>query len=373
MATRYLLYSHDGFGLGHTRRNHLIAQAVLEADPGAEVTLITGVAARPGWLGSTRRLRVVGVPPLLKDASGAYRSGAVPFEDAVAQRARRFDAEVAEHRPHVVVIDRHPGGTAGELRPGLHRAREQGAAIVLGLRDVLDEPQIVRAELAGDGWRDVPELLTEVLVYGASHFVDHEREYGLPVTPRYCGWVVPRPRTGQRQRWSLVVAAGGGGDGGPVFDLGAALLAGRPGWNGVMAAGPYADRASVAAAGRALGHRLTVLEAATGCEELFASAGAVLCMAGYNSTLEALAAGQRPILVPRRSPRREQAIRAWRLAALGLADVVDEGAAAAEVDWLLGRGRRLAPGSLQAAGIDLDGARRAAARLVQLSLGVPVR
>jgi predicted glycosyltransferase len=90
-------------------------------------------------------------------------------------------------------------------------------------------------------------------------------------------------------------------------------------------------------------------------------------MAGYNSTLEALAAGQRPILVPRRSPRREQAIRAWRLAALGLADVVDEGAAAAEVDWLLGRWRLLEPGAVAAAGIDLDGARRAAARLGELS------
>jgi predicted glycosyltransferase len=373
MATRYLLYSHDGFGLGHTRRNLLIARAVLKADPGAEVTLITGVAARPGWLESTRRLRVVQVPPLLKDASGAYRSGATPFEAAVAVRAERFHREVAERRPHVVVVDRHPGGTAGELRVGLRRAREQGSALVLGLRDVLDEPRIVAAELAGEGWRDVPELFDEVLVYGARHFVDHEREYGLPVRPRYCGWVVPDVLPTRPQRWSLVVAAGGGGDGGPVFDLGAALLAGRPDWSGLFAAGPYADHRSVRLASRSLGPRLTVLESAAGCEALFARAGAVLCMAGYNSTLEALATGQRPILVPRRSPRREQAIRAWRLAALGLADVVDEGADAAEVDWLLGLGRRLPPGRVEAAGIDLRGARRAAARLGELSARAAVR
>jgi predicted glycosyltransferase len=87
-------------------------------------------------------------------------------------------------------------------------------------------------------------------------------------------------------------------------------------------------------------------------------------MAGYNSTLEALAAGRRPILVPRRSPRREQAIRAGRLAALGLAHVVDEGAAAREVSWLLGRDHSVTPEDLARAGVWLDGADRAAHLLV---------
>ena len=66
-------------------------------------------------------------------------------------------------------------------------------------------------------------------------------------------------------------------------------------------------------------------------------------MAGYNTTVEALAAGVRPLLVPRRSPRREQAIRATRLASLGLADIVDEDATVDEVSWLLRRPRRLDP------------------------------
>jgi len=83
-------------------------------------------------------------------------------------------------------------------------------------------------------------------------------------------------------------------------------------------------------------------------------------MAGYNSTLEALAAGIRPVLVPRRAPRREQAIRALRLAALGVADVVDGEASLEEVTWLLERPRLLPPGALDAAGIRLDGAERAA-------------
>ncbi|NUS50408.1 MAG: hypothetical protein HOQ22_05120, partial [Nocardioidaceae bacterium] len=59
----------------------------------------------------------------------------------------------------------------------------------------------------------------------------------------------------------------------------------------------------------------------------------------------------------------EQAIRAGRLAALGLADVVDEGADVGEVAWLLGRPRTLRPDALQDAGIDLDGAGNAARRM----------
>ena len=91
-------------------------------------------------------------------------------------------------------------------------------------------------------------------------------------------------------------------------------------------------------------------------------------MAGYNSTLEALAAGHRPVLVPRRHPRSEQAIRAERLQELGLADVVQPGADPAEVAaWLRDRPRVLPGGALDAAGIDLRGAETAATRLHELS------
>jgi len=98
-----------------------------------------------------------------------------------------------------------------------------------------------------------------------------------------------------------------------------------------------------------------------------ARATGVVQMAGYNTTFEALAAGLRPVLVPRRNPRREQAIRASRLTALGVADTVDEGVPAEEVDWLLGRDRLLPPGALAAAGIRLDGAERAAAAVTELA------
>jgi predicted glycosyltransferase len=367
MSTQYLFYSHDGFGLGHVRRNTLIARAVLALDPTARVSLVTGLAVRPEWMRRTPRLRVHHVPPLLKAKDGSYRNSSVPFEVALREREAVFADLVEQERPTAVVVDRHPYGTAGELRKGLDTAKEHGAVLALGLRDVLDEPQVVAEEMAGLGWKDVGEMYDDILVYGRRHFVDHVAEYGLARTPTYCGWVVERPRDVTVRNNLLVVAAGGGGDGASVFELGARLLADTPAMRGLFAPGPYADMDAVRGASDRVPGRARITTHSAACGPMFARAEAILCMAGYNSTLEALAAGQRPILVPRRTPRREQAIRASRLGALGLADVVDEGADVAEVAWLLSRPRRLAPGALRSAGIDLDGATRTALRLRELT------
>ncbi len=367
MVTRYLFYSHDGYGLGHVRRNSLIARAVLDTDPGAQVSLVTGVKVRPRWLRQAARVRVHRVPPMLKSTDGSYRHEKLPFWAAVRERERIFAALVDDERPDVVVVDRHPYGTAGELRTGLDLARRRGSALVLGLRDVLDEPSIVREEMRGLGWADVEDVYDDVLVYGGRHFVDHEAEYGLSLPLHYCGWVVERPAPSRSDSNLLVVAAGGGGDGASVFEMGARLLTHRTDMVGLFAPGPYAGADAMRRL-RGLGSgRVRVVSPLEACGRWFSRAEAILCMAGYNSTLEALAAGQRPILMPRRNPRREQAIRAEWLDGLALADVVEPGADPADVAALLQHPRTLPDGALESAGIDLDGALNAARRLHALS------
>ena len=363
---RYLFSSHDGFGVGHVRRNVLVARALLAVEPDADIGVVTGLPVRPSWLGDDR-LRVERLPSLVKDADGAYRNDEMSFDETIERRSSRFAAIVEDHRPDVVVVDRHPYGIAGELVPGLDRARATGAATVLGLRDILDEPAVVAAELAG--WTDVAERYDRVLVYGERVLCDHVAEYGLPVAPEYCGWVVEDRADVRRERGLLVVTAGGSGDGDAVFELGLDVCESMPELRAVLVAGPYAtasldDRVLTA---RNLEGRIRLVRDTPGCGPLFARADRVVQMAGYNSTFECLAAGIRPVLVPRRTPRREQAIRATRLAALGLADVVDPPASAAEVAWLLRRPRTLTAGDLGAAGIRLDGAARAAAHLGALA------
>lgn len=369
--SRYLFSSHDGFGLGHTRRNGVIASTLLATDPTAEAMVVTGLPTRPSWLHQPR-LTTVAVPPLVKHSRCGYQSLGMTFEDAVLERALTFSRCIEEFRPHVVVVDRHPYGTAGELRRGLDLARRQGARIVLGLRDVLDEPVIVREELAGAAWVDVAERFDEVFVYGERHFCDHELEYGLPITPRYCGWVTERRQEPTPEPRLLAVAAGGGGDGDAVFRLALGVLELRTDWRAVIAVGPYADRAALArrCEQSPASSRVHMVIETAGCTSLFAGASAVLQMAGYNSTFEALAAGQRPVLQPRRTPRLEQTIRAERLAAIDLADVVGDDMHPETVSELLERPRQMSAERIQRSGVRLDGAERAAAALAELAASV---
>lgn len=359
--SRYLFSSHDGYGLGHVRRNVLVAHEVLRHDPSAQITLVTGVPRRPAWL-QDPRFNVVAVPPLLKNAVGVYDNPGLGLHAAVAERARIFSRTVAAMRPDVVVVDRHPYGTAGELRAGLTEARLHGARLILGLRDVIDEVGSVRREISGQGWEGVGRLFHDILVFGSPLLCDHEHEYGLPIRPTYCGWVVEPAADRARDKDLVVISAGGGGDGENVFRLGVEALRRRPHLRGIVASGPYTgDWASQTMAGDPdLAARVQLSRDTGSTVQLFAGAGAVVQMAGYNSTLESLAAGVRAVLVPRRSPRREQAIRASRLASLGLADVVDESASPDEVAWLLDQPRLLPAGACERAGMSLDGASFAA-------------
>jgi len=134
-------------------------------------------------------------------------------------------------------------------------------------------------------------------------------------------------------------------------------------WHAIMIAGPLARTG-----GELDGiDRLEVVGTVERCSDLLMRAAASVQMAGYNTTVEALAAGVKPLLVPRRTPRREQAIRSSRFATLGLADVVDAGADIDEISWLLHRPRRLHAHSLIEADVHLDGADRTATMLTSIA------
>lgn len=365
----YLLSSHDGYGLGHVRRNVLVAKAILQRDPRALVTLVTGVPRKPPWLRDAQ-LEIVAVPPMVKGSDGSYRHSTMSIPMALAERSRLFTETVRRIQPDIVVVDRHPFGTAGELRPGLNAARRSGATIILGLRDIIDEQDVVRQELASPAWQGVADVYDGILVYGNPALCDQEAEYQLPIRPEYCGWVVDTPVMTPADKDLLVVSAGGGGDGAAVFLLGLGAVRLRPRMRAILAAGPFAADwgGGVIDSDPALAARVRLERDGGATGDLLVGAGATVQMAGYNSTAETLVAGLRPVLIPRRTPRREQAIRAARLACLGLADMVDESASPAEVAWLLDQPRGLPVGACARAGISFDGAGVAAARLTGTTL-----
>jgi len=229
---RFLFYSHDGFGMGHTCRNLGIAEALTRLAPRASVLMATG-SDDITRLGVPERVEVLKLPGLRKLANERYgaRYLGIPETDIRSLRARLLASAVESFRPDVLLADKHPFGASGELRDALERLRDLGGRAILGLRDILDDPAAVRAE-----WlpHSLPERIVDfydrVLVYGQREIFDVAAEYGfsevLAARTFYCGYVAnpgcpgavgmgakPAPLQRSTARPLVLATVGGGEDG----------------------------------------------------------------------------------------------------------------------------------------------------------------
>lgn len=383
-APRIALYSHDALGLGHIRRNLAVAAALAGAEPAPDLLVLSGAPESAG-LARPRRCDVMTLPSVAKDSSGAYAprhlSGALG--DVVAMRSSVLCSALASFDPDLLIVDKLPRGFGGELEAALaHLTGACGTRIVLGMRDVLDEPDVARREWASqDNTQAVERWYDRVWVYGDPDVLDPVGDNGLPAAvadrTTYTGYLARRrhrlPRSGVRptsERPYVLGMVGGGQDGLALAEAfaSAPLPAGH---RGVLVTGPHmpahhAQRVAALAAGR---DDLEVVSFVSAIEPVIAHAAAVVGMGGYNTVCELLAAGVPALIVPRVNPRLEQLIRAERLATLGALDVAHPDQLSAEglgvwleraVHGRTGRPRRP---------IDLDGL----ARLPGLAAGLLAR
>jgi predicted glycosyltransferase len=326
------------------RRNLLIAQTLLQVEPRPNILLIGG-ARELGALSIPPGIDCVTLPALGKSTDGRYqpRSLNVSLRRIIALRSNTIAAALQSFDPDVFIVDKTPRGAFDELVPGLEwlRARKK-ARVVLGLREILDEPEVARHEWARSGAdRAIRRYYDAVWVYGDPHVYDPVAAYGFSraVTKRlvYTGYIdrsrtlSPYPDnneplqaygipTGARLLLCLV---GGGQDG---FALAAAFArAELPADScGVIVTGPFmpAEAREALAALVAERPNLRLLPFIDEPTALIQRAEAVVTMGGYNTVCEILAYARPALIVPRIKPRREQLIRAERLHALGLADLL---------------------------------------------------
>ena len=380
---RYLLYSHDGLGLGHVRRNLAIAAALLDAEPTSSVLLATGVGEVEA-LGVPRGADVVRMPALRKVANNDYapRRLSVSREEIARLRSQLLLASVEAYQPTVLLTDKHPLGVCRELRPALDALRAAGGRAALGVRDILDRPDRVRAEWEeNNAGAAISRYYDRVLVYGQREVYDPVRAYGwspdIAARTRFCGYVtasrpsgpvVPEVRSGPPV---VLATVGGGADGFPFL---ASFLAASSsgGWDTIVVAGPHAaedDVATVRRMANQAGARCHVF--VPGLADWFAGMDALVCMGGYNTLIEALSVGTPTVCIPRSEPRAEQLLRARAFARLGLLRMIDPADAAPEhlranIEAAIGTSRAQVAARV-ATTLHLDGARQAADALVELS------
>ncbi|HET7411371.1 MAG TPA: hypothetical protein VFJ18_01815, partial [Pararhizobium sp.] len=237
-------------------------------------------------------------------------------------------------RPHLFIADKEPLGLLGELEETLHHLRAAGTYLVLGLRDVLDEPNTLRQE-----WQkknitpQLDELYDAFWVYGPSGF--HDPLAGLDLSgsiadrTRFLGFIDapawPSPPPAARPNLPddyILVTAGGGGDG---FDLMTAVLGAYEADPGipspaVFLLGPFmANEQSEEIRTRAAAlPGSMVIDFASDPETLLKGASGIVAMCGYNTFCEVIGQDKPALFIPREKPRLEQFIRAEHAMRLGL-------------------------------------------------------
>lgn len=332
-ADRVLIYSHDTYGLGHLRRCLLIAERLLRDRPRRSVLVATG-SPRAVAFEFTPGLDLVKLPCVIKRTDGTYGSRSLRLEvDAVARlRSEILRAAAVDFRPDVVLVDHAPRGFMGEIDPlfdAFDGARRR-PRFVLGLRDVVDDAEVVRVQWTREGvWRRLDERYDRVLVYGDRAVRTTADELGLAarlgdrlVATGYLARPLPPRPTRDFGPPVVLVTTGGGGDGHAVLRAYAAYLASlKPPvrFRSVIVTGPFLSKeraAEIRDRFLRIDAPSDVLEFTPDFDALLVRASALVAMAGYNTAVEALAARTPTMFVPRESPRREQEIRAARLTAV---------------------------------------------------------
>ncbi len=335
---KVLLYSHDSYGLGHLRRSLAIARRLLDHPHAPQVVLASGSPVldrveRP------ERLITAQLPPVTKVGPEEYRPVDSNVSMSLVRRARSAVLQdvALRWRPDVLLVDHAPHGLKGELLPVFDAitSRKLGTRVVLGLRDILDEPSAVRDAWEAQGvYETLGSVYDQVMVYGERDLFDVAGAYAIPepLASRieYCGYVTSdRPTAAGRApgcRGYVLGTVGGGGDGVDVL-IATLEAAGRIGMPAVLCTGPLMapdDRHLLHQAIDRYRHvEASVLEHVQDLPALARGARCVVSRGGYNTLCELLALDIPVVVVPRVWPRKEQLLRARAFAERGLVQLVD--------------------------------------------------
>jgi len=337
---RVLIYSHDTFGLGHLRRCRAIAHSLVDADASLSVLILSG-SPIIGSFDFRSRVDFVRVPGVIKLRNGEYVSLNlhINIEETLAMRSSiiRHTADIFD--PDMLIVDKEPLGLRGEVRPTLDLLRGRGTPLILGLRDVMDDPGALETE-----WERknvIPalnEYYDELWVYGLPQICDPLAGLDLPASVRrrmvYTGYlrrnvpvaVTAPPIADLPDGEFLLATAGGGGDGDSLIDWVLAAYENDPGGLPPMLLvfGPFMlpDLQTAFSARAASLPKVQTITFDTRLENLMARAAGVVAMGGYNTFCEILSFDKPSLIVPRTTPRLEQYIRAQRAAELGLVAVL---------------------------------------------------
>jgi predicted glycosyltransferase len=229
---RILIYSHDSFGLGHLRRCRTIAQSLVAYRDDLSILIVAG-SPLVGSFSFPANVDFIRVPGVVKIGNENYQpqNPGMSLDDLMAIRSGIIAETARVFEPDIFLVDKEPLGLRGEVEATLLLLKRLGKRLVLGLRDVMDDPARLAEEW--DRKRALPaleELYDHIWVYGLPEVSDPLE--GIAVSDsvrekaRYTGYLrrgmtpsglYPMPLDGDEEPY-LLVTTGGGADGAVLVD-----------------------------------------------------------------------------------------------------------------------------------------------------------
>ena len=338
LTPKILFYSHDTFGLGNIRRTLLLSGMLAKEYPLGSLLLVTGSPVIQAFR-IPQGLDYIKLPCLDRFAADSYRPKYLTDQATAVSSIRQaiLNRTVIDFEPDLLIVDKRPGGVGGELLDTLRglRRRHVATKVVLGMRDILDEPARTRASFKVT--RDLPTIARyydEVWIYGEQEVFDSVKEYAFPDQvarkTRFCGYLKRPteffPRDAGPPR--VLVTTGGGEDGSDLITAyleGLVTLPRSVALRTTVIFGPQlaaARRETILARFGDLSD-VTFIDFVADLTPHYAASDLVVSMAGYNTVCELLSFGRRAVLVPRAQPTTEQLVRARLLAERGYFDLVE--------------------------------------------------
>ena len=199
MSPRIILYSHDTMGLGHLRRNLLIATALAGSSLKPNVLLISGSKELKNFDFPTG-VDCLTLPSIHKSEDGQYSASqfGLSLKSVRDLRSSLILSAVISFKPDIFIADNVPRGVVGELDLLLDYLKTKPDIYsVLGLRDILDDSIAIRKEwLLRRNEKVIEESYDEVWVYGDDKVYDQAKEYWfskkLKNKLHYLGYLDPR-------------------------------------------------------------------------------------------------------------------------------------------------------------------------------------
>lgn len=338
---KILIYSHDSFGLGHLRRCRAIAQALVGDFDTLSVLILSG-SPIIGSFEFRSRVDFVRIPGVIKLRNGEYTplSLHINIDQTLAIRSSIIEHTAKVFEPDIFIVDKEPLGLRGEVLGTLEALKNTDTRLVLGLRDVMDDPQVLKEEWERKNvYPALRDLYDEIWVYGPQDICNPLEGIDIPdgveEKLRYTGYLrrdLPGPSLEQPEAAPfgeepyILVTPGGGGDGVEMVDwvMRAYETRRRPLFPALIVLGPFMPAAAAAQFTERAEHLrdVEIIRFTPQIEPYLANATAIVGMGGYNTFCEILSFDKPTLLVPRVIPRREQAIRAERAAQSGLLKVL---------------------------------------------------